>query len=69
MARTRYQDDWRWRTSTASGSGGNCVEVAFPNGDEVWVRDSKDPDGAMLRFTRQEWSAFVAGVRHGEFDG
>lgn len=68
MARTRNEDDWHWRTSSASGGAGNCVEVAFTNSDEVWVRDSKDPDGAMLRFTRQEWRAFVAGVRQGEFD-
>lgn len=68
MARTRNQDDWRWRKSTVSGSAGSCVEVAFPDGDGVWVRNSRDPDGAILRFTRQEWSAFLAGVRLGEFD-
>lgn len=34
----------------------------------VAVRDSKDPDGPKLLFTRDEWKAFVGGVRAGEFD-
>jgi len=42
-----------------------CVEVAW-SGGEVLVRDSKDPDGPVLRFSRGEWAAFVAGVRRGE---
>jgi hypothetical protein len=46
---------------------GSCVEVAFI-GDEVAVRDSKDPDGPVLRFTGAEWAAFVAGVKAGWFD-
>ncbi|MBS2965635.1 DUF397 domain-containing protein [Actinocrinis puniceicyclus] len=59
-----------WRKSSRSGGqGGNCVEVAeLPDGGTV-VRDSKDPDGPVLRFTAAEWTAFVAGVRDGEFGG
>jgi hypothetical protein len=34
----------------------------------VAVRDSKDPAGPVLTFTAPEWSAFLAGVRDGEFD-
>lgn len=52
-------------TFSASG-GGNCVEVAFGPAD-VYVRDSKDPDGPILTFTPAEWSAFIAGVHAGEF--
>lgn len=55
-----------WRKSSASGTG-NCVEVRC--GDTVRVRDSKDPSGPVLTFTLAEWSAFLAGVRAGEFDG
>lgn len=47
----------RWRTSTRSG-GGDCVEVAFV-GDAVWVRDSKDADGPVLTFSKDEWRAFL----------
>jgi len=33
----------------------------------MMVRDSKNPDSAILRFTADEWSAFVKGVEAGEF--
>jgi hypothetical protein len=56
-----------WRKSTHSETG-TCVEVAF-GADDVHVRDSKNPDGVALTFTRAEWGAFVAGIRGGEFDG
>lgn len=32
------------------------------------VRDSKDPNGPVLTFSRDEWLAFIGGVRAGEFD-
>jgi Domain of unknown function (DUF397) len=56
-----------WAKSSYSGSeGGQCVEVAaLPNGSHA-VRDSKDPDGPVLRFTADEWRAFVRGVKAGE---
>jgi len=33
----------------------------------VLVRHSKNPEGGVLRFTADEWRAFEAGVRAGEF--
>ncbi len=57
-----------WRKSARSGNSGNCVEVAeLPNGGRA-VRDSKDPTGPILRFTRREWDAFIGGAKDGEFD-
>jgi hypothetical protein len=53
--------------SSLSGGGGNCVEVAQVNGGMA-VRDSKDPDGPVLWFTRDEWVAFQGGMLAGEFD-
>lgn len=50
-----------WQKSRLSTSGG-CTEVAQVQG-EVWVRDSKNPDGPVLRCTREGWSSFIAGVR------
>lgn len=57
-----------WRKASFSAPGGNCVELApLPEGG-VAVRDSKDPQGLMLRFTPAEWAAFSAGMAAGEFD-
>jgi hypothetical protein len=55
-----------WRKSSYSGANG-CVEVAL-TADVIGVRDTKAQDGPVLRFTPEEWVAFVAGVRNGEFD-
>ena len=57
----------RWFKAQASNPSGNCVQVAFgPEG--VHVRNSRDPDGSPLLFTRAEWAAFIAGAKAGEFD-
>jgi hypothetical protein len=60
--------DSHWIKSSLSFSNGNCVEVASLTGDEIGVRDSKDSEGPVLRFTSDEWHAFLGGVRNGEFD-
>ncbi|MBB2909030.1 hypothetical protein FHS43_000276 [Streptosporangium becharense] len=57
-----------WRKSSRSGSGNNCVEVAGNLPGVVAVRDSKDPGGPRLIFSPDVWSAFVGGVKRGEFD-
>ena len=57
-----------WIKSSFSLAQGSCVEVAsLPDGG-VGVRDSKDPSGPVLRFTPDEWHAFLGGARNGEFD-
>lgn len=57
-----------WRNSTRSTSGSdNRVEVAFVGG-AIAVRDSKNPQKGTLIFTPEEWDAFVAGAKDGEFD-
>ncbi|MFI9788419.1 DUF397 domain-containing protein [Kitasatospora sp. NPDC051984] len=56
----------RWRKSSYSGgNGGTCVEVDDANFGHV--RDSKDPEGAMLKFTPKAWATFVSAVADGEF--
>lgn len=60
--------DATWRKSTYSGSMGNCVEVA-PLGDgQIAFRNSRDPRGPALVYTRAEIEAFLAGAKDGEFD-
>ncbi|MEV0271657.1 DUF397 domain-containing protein [Hamadaea sp. NPDC050747] len=54
-----------WERSERCGDGA-CVEAAS-QGDEILVRDSKDPSGPVLRFTRREWEAFLGGVEDGQF--
>lgn len=39
----------------------------LPDGS-IGFRDSKDPTGPVLRFTRGEMDAFSRGVEAGEFD-
>ncbi|HEY4008104.1 MAG TPA: DUF397 domain-containing protein [Pseudonocardia sp.] len=58
----------RWRTSSYSQDKGACVEMAaFPDGT-IGVRDSKDPVGGTLTFTRAEMDAWLKGCKAGEFD-
>ncbi|MFC0544390.1 DUF397 domain-containing protein [Kutzneria chonburiensis] len=47
---------------------GGCVEAAALPLGYVVLRDSKDPEGPALVFSHEEWAAFVAGVRNGEFN-
>ena len=64
----RPGSDSYWVKSSLSFSNGNCVEVAgLPQG-EIGVRNSRDRAGAVLRFTPDEWHAFIGGVHNGEFD-
>ncbi|SEG70425.1 protein of unknown function [Thermomonospora echinospora] len=48
---------WR-KSSRSTDNGGNCVELADLPG-VVAVRDSKDPDGPALAFTRRQWSVLL----------
>ena len=53
-----------WSKSSYSGNGGgNCVEVARNLPAAVAVRDSKNPDGPVLMFSRDEWASFIGRVR------
>jgi Domain of unknown function (DUF397) len=59
----RPGSDSFWIKSSLSFSNSNCVEVAdLPDG-RIGVRHSKDAEGPVLRFTPDEWHAFVGGVR------
>lgn len=54
-----------WQKSSHSSGGDNCVEARLHKG-LVQVRDSQDPNGAVLTFLPSEWVAFTGGVAEGE---
>ncbi|MTK03539.1 DUF397 domain-containing protein [Micromonospora sp. CP22] len=53
-----------WRTSSRSGSNGQCVEVR-DRGTAVDVRDSKAPAAGTLSFTPATWATFITAVKTG----
>ncbi|MBO3740772.1 DUF397 domain-containing protein [Actinoplanes hulinensis] len=55
----------RWRRSGRCATG-TCVEVARI-GNRFLIRDSKNLGATPLDFTKEEWDAFVAGVKAGDF--
>ncbi|MET8627012.1 DUF397 domain-containing protein [Kitasatospora sp. NPDC004669] len=57
----------QWVKSRHSGNGGNCIEVAPDAPGVMPVRDSKDPEGAVLLFPIEAWRSFVAATAAGEF--
>jgi Domain of unknown function (DUF397) len=58
----------RWRKSSISNSQGACVELAELGTDEFAVRNSRNPNGPALIYTRAEIAALIEGVKLGEFD-
>ncbi|MFD0409962.1 DUF397 domain-containing protein [Kitasatospora sp. NPDC127116] len=53
----RAELTWR-KSSYSGGSSTECVEIAETT--EVFVRDSKDPQGPNLTFEREAWGDFVS---------
>ncbi len=61
--------DGAWVKSRLSNPSGNCVELAeLPDGVGVAVRNSRDPEGPALIYTRAEIDALIRGVAAGDFD-
>ncbi|WP_326699245.1 DUF397 domain-containing protein [Streptomyces sp. NBC_01754] len=60
----------RWYKSSYSDNGGTCVEWAPARAattGTVPVRDSKNPDGPVLTVPATAFTAFVTGVKTGDF--
>ncbi|MFD8214867.1 DUF397 domain-containing protein [Streptomyces sp. NPDC059697] len=45
--------------SSYSSSGGECLEVARNIPGTIAIRDSKSPDGPILRLTPTAWAQFT----------
>ena len=65
-----------WQKSSHSAACGDCIEFrksshsmgnecaeVGQDGTVVGVRDSKDPDGPVLVFRPEKWTAFLAGLK------
>jgi Domain of unknown function (DUF397) len=58
--------DIQWRL--AGGGDGSGVEMAkLPDG-QIAVRNSADPNGPALIYTRAEIEALIGGAQDGDFD-
>jgi uncharacterized protein DUF397 len=59
--------DLRWRTARRSAGNGACVEVA-PAAGTILIRDSKDREGPVVRYSSDSWHAFLGAAKNGQFD-
>jgi len=55
-------DSAAWRTSSYTGTNGNCVEVGGAAGT-VLVRDTKDRDGVALSIPGDAWASLTASLK------
>ena len=55
-------DSVGWRTSSYSGTNGNCVEVGGA-ASTVLVRDTKDRDGVALSIPGDAWASLTASLK------
>ena len=56
-----------WIKASRSANSGDCVELRRHQG-AIEVRDSKDPDGPVLRFTSSDVATWLDGAKRAEFD-
>lgn len=55
-------------TISSKCSGGSCVGVARLEDGTVKVRNTTSDSHEPVTFTKEEWVAFIAGVKNDEFN-
>jgi hypothetical protein len=68
MYRMSHMPGLTWQKSRRSNPSGNCVEMAELPGGDIAVRNSRDPHGPVLVYSRAEIEAFIGGAKDGDFD-
>ncbi|WIM93904.1 DUF397 domain-containing protein [Actinoplanes oblitus] len=57
-----------WYKSSYSAATAACVEVAVSSDRKsVSVRDSKNPDGAILTYQAAAWQSFIQDIQEDRF--
>jgi hypothetical protein len=51
-----------WRKASYSAGNGECIEVASARG-QVTVRDSKNPEGPVLRYSADAFRTFLEAAK------
>ena len=64
---TENYEPVRWTTANSCAAG-NCVRIAATGDGQTLIGDTKYPSGPVLRYTKDEWVAFLAGAKNGDFD-
>ena len=65
LVKVVINEDYYYKTSF-SAKGKNCVGVKVEN-DKIFVINTKEKK-TVVTFTKEEWSAFILGVKSGHFD-
>jgi hypothetical protein len=60
--------DARWRKSSRSGAGNDCVELVVGRIGAA-VRDSKNPEAGHVAFGSTGWDVFMGVVKEGRLTG
>lgn len=56
----------KFKKSSFSPSGRYCVGVSF--GKNISIVNTKHSEKGTISFTKEEWNAFILGVKNSEFD-
>ncbi|GAA2294549.1 DUF397 domain-containing protein [Streptomyces violaceusniger] len=62
-----YVSECRWRKSSHSVEGSNCLYVAAGERDSIMLRESEQPE-VILATTRTRLRTFIRAAKAGQFD-
>lgn len=54
--------------NASSNNGSTCLDVRKLSDGTIQIRNSTQPDGAIIDYTPEEFGAFLQGAKNGVFD-